>query len=85
MAKRNLTVQLDDDVIARAKIVAAKRGMSVSGLVAQQLEELAANDERYDDAMRLAVGAMRAAEPRSGRRWARDELYDRSVTRDRRT
>ena len=31
MSKRNLTVQLDDDVIHRAKVIAAKRGTSVSG------------------------------------------------------
>jgi Family of unknown function (DUF6364) len=45
MAKRSLTVQLDDDVIHLAKVTAAKRGTSVSGLVAQQLQRLADSDE----------------------------------------
>jgi hypothetical protein len=44
VAKRNLTVQLDDDVIHRAKVAAAKRGTSVSGLVTLQLERLADAD-----------------------------------------
>jgi predicted HicB family RNase H-like nuclease len=39
MVRRNLTLQLDEDVIRRAKVVAAKRGTSVSGLVARELEE----------------------------------------------
>ena len=30
MAKTNLTIQLDEEVIRRARIVAAKRGTSVS-------------------------------------------------------
>jgi hypothetical protein len=35
MAKTNLTLQLDEDVIRRPRIVAAKRGTSVSALVAR--------------------------------------------------
>ena len=37
MAKTNLTLQLDEEVIRRARIVAAKRGTSVSALVAREL------------------------------------------------
>jgi len=33
-AKQNLTVQLDADVIRKAKVIAAHRGTSVSQLVA---------------------------------------------------
>jgi Family of unknown function (DUF6364) len=77
MAKRNLTVQLDDDVIHRAKIVAAKRGTSVSGLVTQQLERLAEADERYDDAQRRAEQALGRTKARGGRQWSRDDLHRR--------
>ncbi len=38
MTKRNLTVQLDEDVIQQAKVLAARRGTSVSTLVAPELE-----------------------------------------------
>jgi hypothetical protein len=77
MNKRNLTVQLDDDVIHRAKVTAAKRGTSVSGLVAQQLERLAEDDERYDDAQRRAERALARSAPRGRRQWNRDELHQR--------
>lgn len=77
MAKRNLTVQLDAEVIHRAKVVAAKRGTSVSGLVAQELERLVADDARYENAWRRARKAMGDASPRGGRTWTRDELYER--------
>lgn len=77
MARRNLTVQLDDSVIHRAKVAAAKRGTSVSGLVAQEIERLVEADERYEDAWRRARKAMGDAEPRGGRRWKRDDLHDR--------
>ena len=37
VTKRNLTVQLDEDVIQQAKVLAARRGTSVSTLVAAEL------------------------------------------------
>lgn len=76
MAKRNLTVQLDADVVRQAKVVAAKRGTSVSTLVAAELERLVADDERYDAAWARARRAIGRAAPRGGRRWRRDELHD---------
>ena len=77
MAKRNLTIQLDDDVIHRAKVAAAKRGTSVSGLVTQELERLADADDRYEDAQRRAERALGRTAPRGGRHWGRDDLHQR--------
>lgn len=77
MAKANLTLQLDRDVIRRARIVAAKRGTSVSALVARELDALVEGDERYEEASRRAMELMARATPRGGRSWRRDELHDR--------
>lgn len=77
MAKRNLTVQLDESVIQQAKVLAAKRGTSVSALVAGELERLVADDERYEEAWRRARRALEGAASRGGRRWRRDELHGR--------
>lgn len=76
MAKANLTVQLDQAVIRRAKVIAAKRGTSVSGLVARDLSELVDQDERYEDAMRRAREILARATARGGRSWRRDELHE---------
>ncbi len=77
MAKTNLTLQLDEDVIRRARIVAAKRGTSVSALVARELDALVEQDARYEEAWRRAEDLMRGAAPHGGRSWRRDELHDR--------
>ena len=77
MAKTNLTLQLDEDVIRRARIVAAKRGTSVSALVARELDGLVEQDARHEEAWRRAGELMRGAGPRGGRSWRRDELHDR--------
>lgn len=77
MAKRNLTVELDDEVIRKAKIVAAKRGTSVSRLVAMEIEGLADDDVRYEEARERALKALANAKPRGGRSWRREDLHQR--------
>jgi Family of unknown function (DUF6364) len=76
VARRNLTVQLDEETIRQAKILAAERGTSVSGLVARELERLVARAARYEEAMRRAIELMEESEPHGGRTWRRDELYE---------
>ena len=77
MAKRNLTIQLDECVIRRARLAAARRGTSVSGLVAHELNELAEADERYERAREVALDAMAHAISRGAPRWRREDLYER--------
>lgn len=77
MAKRNLTVELDDEMIRKAKVVAAKRGTSVSRLVANKLEDLIEADVRYEEARERALKALANAKPRGGRSWRREELHQR--------
>jgi len=76
MAKRNLTIQLDEATIRQAKIVAAHRGMSLSGLVAQQLTELADAGQRYERARGVALEALADATSGGAPIWRREELYD---------
>ncbi|MBA2470867.1 MAG: hypothetical protein DLM61_21385 [Pseudonocardiales bacterium] len=79
--KRNLTVQLDEDLIRRAKVIAAERGTSVSGLVAAQIIKLIEMRDRYTTARESALEMMSAATDRGGRRWTRDDLYDEHLGR----
>jgi hypothetical protein len=77
MAKRNLTIQLDEATIRHARVAAAHRGMSLSGLVAQQLSRLVEADERYERARSVALEAMSEAAGRGAPSWHREELYER--------
>ena len=75
----NLTVQLDDETIRSAKVLAARKGTSVSALVAQMLREATVADLRYQQAMDVAFASMAEA-AHSGRHapeWSREEIYDR--------
>ncbi len=86
MTKRNLTLQLDDDLIRKAKVIAAERDTSVSRLVAEQIKELVARDSSYDRAHRRyleLLGSVRGSS--EGRRFTRDELHDRDALRESRS
>ena len=54
MSKQNLTVSLSPQTIRKAKVLAAKRGSSISILVAEQIEVLVGQDEAYQQAEREA-------------------------------
>ena len=54
MAKQNLTVSLPQNTIRKAKILAARRGSSISGLLAEQIEILVGEEEAYERAERQA-------------------------------
>ncbi|MGP4017934.1 DUF6364 family protein [Saccharopolyspora sp. 5N708] len=77
MAKRNITIQLDEEIIHQAKALAAEEGTSVSGLITVKLKELTAAKLRYREAKQAALEALSQAADRGGITWPREELYDR--------
>lgn len=53
--KRNVTISLGQRIIQKAKILAARRATSISGLVTAQIEALVGQDEAYETAKRQAL------------------------------
>jgi len=77
MTKRNLTVQLDEEIIRKARVLAAERSTSISGLVAEQIQHLVGDEERYREAQRHALEEMNTGFHLGGGPYPkRDELYD---------
>ena len=56
--KQNLTLHLDKEIIQRAKILAAKRSVSVSHLVADEITRLVDDADAYEQAHRSAVNEL---------------------------
>lgn len=75
--KQNLTVQLDRETIRQAKVLAARRGTSVSGLVASQIKDAVDAADAYESAHRTALELLERGFHLGGRRVERDELHDR--------
>jgi hypothetical protein len=47
-----------------------------AGWWARELKQLVARNARYEEAMRRAIELMGDSEPRGGRTWRRDDLYE---------
>ena len=58
MSKQNVTVSLTRQTLRKAKILAARRGSSISGLLAQQIEILIGEEEAYERAEQQALSLL---------------------------
>lgn len=76
--KQNLTVSLDRQTIHKAKVIAARRETSISGLVARQIEILVGEEEAYERAEREAAAFLDQGFHMGGViRASRDQLHER--------
>jgi hypothetical protein len=76
---KNITLSMPEELVRRAKVLAAQRDMSVSSLVARLLEQLVGDVRDYDEAWELERRKMSAGiglelGPTT---WSRDELHER--------
>ena len=76
--KQNLTISLDRQTIQKAKVIAARRSTSISGLLAHQVEILVGEEEAYECAERQAMTLLDQGFHLGGAiRVKRDELHER--------
>jgi hypothetical protein len=75
--KQNVTVSLSVQTIRKAKVLAAKRSTSISGLLAEEIEKLVGEDEAYQNAQRAAKKLMDEGMHLGGTPASRDQLHAR--------
>jgi plasmid stability protein len=77
---RNITVSVPDEVYREARIEAAKRGRSVSALVAEYLSRLGETGDEFDRLLAQQEEVLAEVEQfRAGDRLRRDEVHERGV------
>jgi hypothetical protein len=78
VAKANITLSVDAELLREARILAAQEGTSVSRLLADRLEDLIRRNKAYEAARRRAVARLRKGFPLE---WtpprSRDALHER--------
>ncbi|HEY0513371.1 MAG TPA: DUF6364 family protein [Thermoanaerobaculia bacterium] len=80
--QRNITLTLDEDLIHKARVLAARRNRSVSALLREELSRLVAEDDTYETAKRAALKRLeQGAHLGGGLLPRRDELHDRARLR----
>ncbi len=76
--KQNITVSLDRELIRQARIVAARRGTSVSKLLAAELARTVEEADTYQRAERQALATLDKGFHMGGQPLPhRDELHER--------
>jgi len=76
--RQNVTISLTRQALQKAKVLAAQRSTSISGLLAQQIEILVGEEEAYEQAHRQAMALLEAGFSMGGViRAKRDELHER--------
>jgi len=75
--KQNVTISLSRQVLKKARILAARRETSISGLLAQEIEALVGQEEAYERAEKQARALLQNGFHLGGVAPARDELHER--------
>ena len=75
---KNITLSIDEHVLAEARRYALDHDQSVNGLVREFLTEIAQREDRARKARRRIRELSTTSAARSGQRdWTRDELHER--------
>lgn len=77
VAKANITVAIEPGLLKKARAVAARRGQSVSALLADELRDLVEEDARYTAARKRALSLLLSPLPLGGAPLRREELHER--------
>jgi hypothetical protein len=76
--KQNITISLSPETVRKARILAARRSTSISGLLAEEIEKLVGAEEAHQRFMRLALASLEKGFHLGGVITAtRDELHER--------
>ena len=76
--RQNVTISLDTQIVMKAKILAAKRSTSISGLLAEQVEALVNQDDAREQAIASTAARLQGGFHLGGGPYAsRDSLHDR--------
>ena len=79
---KNVTITLDEETAAWARIYAAEHNTSVSRIVGEMLQRQMREGRKYAEAMRRFLAKKPVRLTRTGKRYAtRDELHDRARLR----
>lgn len=80
--KQNITLSLETELLQQARVMAAKRHLSVSKLLAEDLAARVSEVERYEQARQQALAWLERKFPLGGQGIKnRDALHDRKNLR----
>ncbi len=76
---KNITLAVDDDVLDKARVIAAQRKTTVNAMVREFLVEIATRDEKREEARKRLLELIDNSEGRMAPNWK----FDREETHER--
>lgn len=79
MANQNITLSLPEEDLREARVLAARRGTSVSQLLARMLSDLVEQESGYARARERSLERLRGMDLGTGGHigWSRDSVHER--------
>jgi hypothetical protein len=80
MSNQNITLSLPEEDLREARVLAARRGTSVSQMLARILRELVEHESGYDRARERSLARLRDGMDlgtRGNISWSRDSIHER--------
>jgi hypothetical protein len=79
--KQNITLSLSRETLRKARVLAAERGTSISGLLSEQIDEITAKNDSYERAKASALAMLRSGFGFHGiEHRTREEIHDRKAS-----
>jgi hypothetical protein len=76
--KRNITLSIEGDLIAKAKVISARQMVSVSRLLSNEVERIIEEEEGYEENRRRAISLLKKGYHLGSKYTAnREELHER--------
>jgi hypothetical protein len=75
--KQNITLAMDKQLLKRARALAAEKGLSVSALLAAELQRVLERETAYRQASARALERLEKPLPLGAASYRREDLHDR--------
>lgn len=76
--KQNITLSIDKNLIKKAKVIAAQRQTSISGMLSTELKKVLEEAEKYQWAKRMALSNLKVGFHMGGEiMTSREDLHER--------
>lgn len=80
MEIQNVTLSLPKNLLRQVKVLAARRGTSISALLSALIADAVRQEDEYESARERALARLEQGYDlgtRGARRWTREDLHDR--------
>lgn len=75
--KQNITLSIEKELIQKARVLAAQRRTSISGMLSEELENILEKTEKYEMARKNAIAYLTKGFSLGGISVNREELHER--------